>query len=74
MAVNGELDTPPSKQEPTTKVALHVSPGLKKPQVSMGPILRKAGKRALGGGKSGALAGVIQVLSLMWLRTIMNFQ
>jgi len=37
-------------------------------------ILRKASKRALGGGTSGALAGVAQVLSLMWLRTAMNFQ
>ena len=38
------------------------------------PILRKAAKKALGGGLSGALAGVVQVLTLMWLRTTMNYQ
>jgi len=37
-------------------------------------ILNKASKRALGGGKAGASAAVIQVLSFMWLRTSMNRQ
>jgi len=37
-------------------------------------ILAKAGRRALGGGLSGAAAGVVQVLLLMWLRTTMNYQ
>ena len=37
-------------------------------------ILKKASKKALGGGKAGASAAVVQVLSLMWLRTSMNFQ
>ncbi|GMH71588.1 hypothetical protein TL16_g05696, partial [Triparma laevis f. inornata] len=37
-------------------------------------ILKKAGKKALGGGLPGAAAGLVQVLSLMWLRTIMNYQ
>ena len=37
-------------------------------------VLRKAGKRALGGGAAGALAMVVQVSSLMWIRTIMNYQ
>lgn len=37
-------------------------------------IFEKAAKRALGGGLSGALAGVFQVLLLMWLRTTMNYQ
>ena len=40
----------------------------------MQEILAKAGRRALGGGISGALAGVFQVLLLMWLRTTMNYQ
>ena len=31
-------------------------------------------KKALGGGLTGAVAGIIQVLSLMWLRTIINHQ
>ena len=38
------------------------------------PILRKAAKRAVGGGISGAIAGVAQVITLMWLRTTMNYQ
>ena len=38
------------------------------------PIMAKAAKKAIGGGLSGALAGVIQVLTLMWLRTTMNYQ
>uniref|UniRef100_A0A7S3PF73 Uncharacterized protein n=1 Tax=Aplanochytrium stocchinoi TaxID=215587 RepID=A0A7S3PF73_9STRA len=37
-------------------------------------ILEKAGKRALGGGLPGAMAMGIQVGSLMWLRTTMNYQ
>jgi len=36
--------------------------------------LAMAGHRALGGGLSGAVAGVAQVLTLMWLRTAMNYQ
>ena len=37
-------------------------------------VFEKAAKRALGGGVSGALAGIFQVLLLMWLRTTMNYQ
>merc|ERR1719330_250351 len=33
-----------------------------------------AGKRALGGGVAGASAMVLQVGTLMWMRTIMNYQ
>lgn len=36
--------------------------------------LASAGRRALGGGVSGAIAGAAQVLTLMWLRTAMNYQ
>jgi len=38
------------------------------------PIFDKAAKRALGGGRAGASAAVVQVFSLMWLRTAMNYQ
>jgi len=38
------------------------------------PIMQKAAKKAFGGGMSGALAGVFQVIALMWLRTTMNYQ
>lgn len=41
---------------------------------SASTIFEKAAKRALGGGISGALAGVVQVILLMWLRTTMNYQ
>jgi hypothetical protein len=37
-------------------------------------IVQKASKKALGGGKAGASAAVVQVCSLMWLRTSMNYQ
>lgn len=37
-------------------------------------IVQKASKRALGGGKAGASAAVVQVCCLMWLRTSMNYQ
>lgn len=37
-------------------------------------VFQKASKKALGGGKAGASAAVVQVFSLMWLRTSMNRQ
>lgn len=37
-------------------------------------ILNKASKKALSGGKAGAAAAVVQVGSLMWMRTAMNYQ
>ncbi len=45
-----------------------------KKQLAFSEILKKAGKSGIGGGIPGAVAGVVQVLSLMWLRTIMNYQ
>lgn len=39
-----------------------------------GEVLRQAGRRALGGGLPGAAAMGIQVGSLMWLRTTVNYQ
>ena len=41
---------------------------------SMGEILKAAGMRALGGGIPGAAAMFLQVGSLMWMRTTMNYQ
>lgn len=37
-------------------------------------IFQKAVKKAIGGGLSGSAAMIIQVTSLMWLRTTMNYQ
>eukprot|EP00210_Caulerpa_lentillifera_P002502 g2399.t1 len=45
-----------------------------KEQKSLGEILSSAGRRALGGGIPGMTAMAIQVLSLMWLRTTVNYQ
>jgi hypothetical protein len=42
--------------------------------MTLNQILRKAGKRGLGGGIPGAVAGLVQTLTLMWLRTIINYQ
>lgn len=43
-------------------------------QKSLGDILSAAGKKALGGGIPGMAAMAVQVLSLMWLRTTINYQ
>ena len=40
----------------------------------LGVVLRRAGKKALGGGLAGAMAMVAQVALLMWMRTVMNYQ
>ena len=53
-----------------TPATLFALPG----EIFKNPILQKAGKKAIGGGLSGAIAGVAQVLTLMWLRTTMNYQ
>lgn len=45
-----------------------------KPKKSIGEIISTAGKRALSGGVPGMVAMAIQVLSLMWLRTTINYQ
>jgi len=44
------------------------------PQMTLSQILIKAGRSSLNGGIPGAIAGVCQVLSLMWLRTITKYQ
>ena len=41
---------------------------------SSGRLVRLSLQRALGGGLDGALAMVLQVLALMWLRTTVNYQ
>jgi hypothetical protein len=44
------------------------------PQASFSEILKKAGKSGIGGGIPGFVAGIVQVITLMWLRTVMNYQ
>ena len=45
-----------------------------RPQPTTSEVLSKAANRALGGGASGAAAMGIQVTTLMWMRTTMNYQ
>lgn len=42
--------------------------------MTLSQILAEAGRKGLGGGVPGFVAGVIQVLTLMWLRTVVNYQ
>ncbi|KAI2491557.1 mitochondrial carrier protein [Fragilaria crotonensis] len=58
----------------TRKASVTKKGAIAKPPMTMNRILIKAGKRGLGGGLPGALAGVIQVLTLMWVRTVINYQ
>jgi len=44
------------------------------PQMTLSQILVKAGRISIGGGIPGAIAGVAQVLTLMWLRTLTSYQ
>lgn len=51
-----------------------VSPPAPAAPLQLESIIGKATKKALGGGLSGASASVVQVLTLMWARTVMNYQ
>ncbi|CEM36155.1 unnamed protein product [Vitrella brassicaformis CCMP3155] len=67
---DGSLALSPSSSEPAS--APLSSATAKK--VDVKTILQKSAKRAVGGGLSGSAASVLQVFSLMWLRTSMNYQ
>ena len=43
-------------------------------ELTFSDIAQKSFKRALGGGMAGAMAMVVQVTTLMWMRTTMNYQ
>jgi hypothetical protein len=62
-SVRGALDASPAKENNPSPTPL-----------TLNQIFFKAGKRGLGGGIPGAVAGVVQVVTLMWLRTIMSYQ
>ena len=57
--------TNPSSRDP---------PAVKQRTLSLNQIFVKAGRRGIGGGIPGAIAGIVQVVTLMWLRTIMSYQ
>eukprot|EP01083_Nonionella_stella_P020039 55594_1 len=56
------------------QTAQQPTPQPEPPQKSVHEIFQAASKRALGGGIAGAGAMAIQVTSLMWMRTTMNYQ
>ena len=67
-----------ARTTPTTPTSSHRFAAASPTETSTRPPLRDtlsaAGKRALGGGIPGAAAMGVQVLSLMWLRTTVNYQ
>lgn len=72
VAYTGPLDAASAAATTSASAELVAQAGAA--SVDVGAIFAKAGSRAFGGGVSGAAAAVVQVLSLMWLRTTMNFQ
>jgi hypothetical protein len=50
------------------------APAEKKKKKSLAEIIDTAGKKALRGGLPGMAAMAIQVMSLMWMRTTINYQ
>jgi len=74
IATDGTIHSSSNDPFVTASTTLELSDAAAAAGVDWNSILKKASKRALGGGKAGASAAVIQVLSLMWLRTSMNRQ
>ncbi|XRB23547.1 mitochondrial carrier protein [Pseudoscourfieldia marina] len=70
--VNGSMGAVGGGIQPLAMIAAKKTE--EKPKPTMKEILQKAGKRALGGGLPGAAAMVVQVMTLMWLRTTVNYQ
>lgn len=63
----------PSRQQAMKGLPCPILYQAKEPE-AISDVLRRAGKKALGGGIPGMAAMGIQVLSLMWLRTTVNYQ
>lgn len=65
-----------AQQEPEKPITPLANANNNKPkkEVDWSAVLKKASQKALGGGRAGASAAVVQVCSLMWLRTSMNYQ
>jgi Mitochondrial carrier protein len=73
-ATTGTIAIPSAVLAKDLPVTLDVVPPNVTPSIDFNTILSKASKKAIGGGKAGAAAAVVQVCSLMWLRTAMNYQ
>lgn len=74
VALAALLALPDAIAASTTSSELVAQASASAASVDIAAIFAKAGKASVGGGASGAAAAVVQVLSLMWLRTAMNFQ
>jgi hypothetical protein len=72
----------PMNHEPASSVDISMTTSLVNSESSVAvvaaidtnAIIKRAANKAMGGGKAGAAAAVVQVFSLMWLRTAMNYQ
>uniref|UniRef100_A0A7S4B640 Mitochondrial carrier protein n=1 Tax=Chrysotila carterae TaxID=13221 RepID=A0A7S4B640_CHRCT len=71
MAASKDEDPLPA---PATATAPKPEQPATRKKALLGEVFARAAKRAMGGGIAGALAMVVQVLALMWLRTTINFQ
>jgi hypothetical protein len=58
----------------TTSESVEESSPALVPPPSVSQILSKAVQRGIGGGIPGAVAGFVQVITLMWVRTVINYQ
>ena len=72
--VRGVPETLQKKKKKDADASNANSETAKQGRLPLNQILLKASRRGLGGGIPGAIAGVVQVLTLMWLRTIINYQ
>ncbi len=71
---NADENESQTENETDSHRSLESQPIHEAKQQSIREIFRKAGRKALGGGLPGAAAGVVQVFTLMWLRTTINYQ
>ena len=66
------LQPPPPRSDTRTYATDRSANGTAWPEISR--VLKKCLRRAGSGGLPGAMAGLLQVITLMWLRTIVNYQ
>lgn len=72
--VSAPKDSQAANEKSSLNSELLLAPSATEVTVDWQAIVKKASKKALGGGKAGAAAAIVQVCSLMWLRTAMNYQ
>lgn len=65
---------PPFSAKPKKNGNKDAPPATAQQKEPLSATLRQAAKKALGGGIAGALAMIVQVVALMWMRTTINYQ